>query len=288
MMRRIAIIDADSIIYILAWKFRELREGFEALMEQEVNNFMVDVIVATGATHYIGAFTPKKNFRYEIAVTKGYKANRPPSPDWIQFWKPKILKMCERKYGFITGENIEADDILSILHKGVYETDEVILCSPDKDMKQLPGRHYNYTKQTFAEITPEEAVTNFWTQVLVGDTSDNYGGAKGIGPKKAAKILAVPADQYQNVVEATFQHIYGEGWEQFYQESVSLVRLVEPTTENVEYYGSKIQEVQVSDSNEVQDILNGNNGPNESVLPNAERPHEGDVLRPPFDFSEQV
>lgn len=284
-MRKIAIIDSDSIVYILAWKFKDLREGYENLMEKEVDQFMIDIIVSTGATHYIGAFTPKRNFRYEIAVTKGYKANRPPSPDWILYWKPKILELCERKYGFIIGENIEADDILSILHKGVYETDEVILCSPDKDMKQLPGKHYNYSKQTLTEITPEEAVINFWTQVLVGDTTDNIPGAYGIGPKKAAKILAVPADQYQKVVEATFQQVYAEGWEQFYQESVSLIRLVEPTAENVEYYGSKIQAVQVSDSNEVQAILNDSNGTNEGVLRDSERPHEGDILCTPFDIS---
>jgi len=49
--------------------------------------------------------------------------------------------------------------------------------------------HYNFVKKELFYITKEEAVFNFYMQFLVGDVADNIKGVKGIGPKKAAKLL---------------------------------------------------------------------------------------------------
>lgn len=175
-MRKIALIDADSIVYILGWKFRDSREGYEDIMLKEVDQFMVGIIQATGATHYVGVFSPKHTFRCDIATTKVYKGNRPPSPDWLKFWSPIIKQACINKYGFFEADNIEADDVLSILRNGILPNDVVVLCSPDKDLNQVPGSHYNYSKATFKEVSESESKYNFWYQVLVGDTSDNITG----------------------------------------------------------------------------------------------------------------
>lgn len=119
--------------------------------------------------------------------------------------------------------------------------------------------------------------------------------AKGVGPVGAKRILTVPEEKYEEVVQATYSSIYGVGWEQVYSEMMNLVRLQRPTdkctnkgdtcSKDVGFYGSKIQKVEVEETNVVQAILNSINGPDESVLRNDQRPHEGDILCPPSDFS---
>ena len=174
MSRKIALIDSDSIIYILAWHAREHTE--EGMMQKLVEEFMVNLVQGTESTHYLGAFSPKLTFRNRIATIKPYKGQRPESPPWLQYWKPKIIEQCINEYGFFVADDIEADDVLSLMRNGSEPGDEVILCSPDKDLQQIPGRHFNYSKVTWNTVTPAEADYNLWRQIIVGDTSDNITG----------------------------------------------------------------------------------------------------------------
>lgn len=81
----------------------------------------------------------------------------------------------------------EADDALGIEHqKDPYNS---ILCSIDKDFKQLEGHHYNFVKQEMFTVSEKEALINFYTQLLVGDTIDNIPGLWRVGPKRAGDIL---------------------------------------------------------------------------------------------------
>jgi 5'-3' exonuclease len=64
-----------------------------------------------------------------------------------------------------------------------------IIASVDKDLLQVPGKHYNFVKNELYDISPQEGLKKFWTQMLVGDVADNIFGIKGIGPKKAEKIF---------------------------------------------------------------------------------------------------
>ena len=62
--------------------------------------------------------------------------------------------------------------------------------SIDKDLDQFVGWHYNPKKKIRYLISPNDAIRFFYYQMLVGDTADNVKGVKGIGPKKAERILA--------------------------------------------------------------------------------------------------
>ena len=64
-----------------------------------------------------------------------------------------------------------------------------VIVSLDKDLKQVPGLHYNFVKKEFDTVTPQQGLINFYTQFLVGDTSDNIRGCTGIGPVKARKAF---------------------------------------------------------------------------------------------------
>ena len=53
----------------------------------------------------------------------------------------------------------------------------------------MQGWHYNFVKKEKYYITEEEGLLKFYMQFLVGDRVDNIIGVKGIGPKKAYKLL---------------------------------------------------------------------------------------------------
>ena len=78
----------------------------------------------------------------------------------------------------------EADDAL-----GIAQTEDTIICSIDKDLLMIPGRHYNFVKDEFQEVTNDSGMRHFYMQCLTGDRSDNIKGIEQIGPKKAEKIL---------------------------------------------------------------------------------------------------
>ena len=66
-----------------------------------------------------------------------------------------------------------------------------IIISEDKDMKTIPGYLYNPNNPNLGvvKVSLDEA-NKFWMyQTLIGDTTDNYKGCKGIGDKKATAIL---------------------------------------------------------------------------------------------------
>jgi 5'-3' exonuclease len=138
-----------------------------------------DIEDATKGDEYVYVLTGG-NFRYEIDPQ--YKANRKADKPllygflkgWLLTSKPCVLTTA-----------YEADDYLSIHSEG-----DVLLVHQDKDIDTVAGKHYNYRKKVFYELTELEAKRNYYKQVLMGDTSDNVIGLKGIGPVKAEKLLA--------------------------------------------------------------------------------------------------
>ena len=59
----------------------------------------------------------------------------------------------------------------------------------DKDYMQFEGTIYNYRKKEFIKVSKEEAYFNFWSQMIIGDSSDNVKGVKGLGKSWCEKNL---------------------------------------------------------------------------------------------------
>jgi len=142
--------------------------------------------------------TGSTNFRNDVAVTAPYKGNRKATP------KPKHLQAIRdylvTQWDAIISDNEEADDLIAIW----ATDDEAVIASLDKDFDQVPGQHYNFVKKELYNVTDNEAVRFFYTQLLTGDRVDNIIGLKGIGPVKAAKALAdltTDIEMYNKVVE---------------------------------------------------------------------------------------
>jgi 5'-3' exonuclease len=106
-------------------------------------------------------------------------------------------------WDFQVSEGQEADDSIAIAH--VENNYKSIIASIDKDFLQLRGNHWNFVKKEMTFVSEEEAIKNFYRQVLTGDRVDNIIGLKGIGPVKADKILSEresPAEMYTACVQA--------------------------------------------------------------------------------------
>lgn len=147
--------------------------------------------------------TGKGNFRYDIAISHEYKGNRKDveKPQHLEAIRKHMIKAWEA----VVSKGEEADDLI-----GIAATEggkESIVVSIDKDMLQIPCRHYNPNKKEFTVVSDFDGLKFFYTQILTGDRADNIVGLYGVGPKKAEKILADcknEADMYEECL-----HQYG-------------------------------------------------------------------------------
>lgn len=193
---RIALIDADVNTFQSATVSEKpinwgdglwTLHAFEEDVEKAFNDSIARIIDATGADKAILALSdPNRANNWRIKVLPTYKANR------ANARSPMLRKYIEQyardNYECISKDTLEGDDVLGILATRKSK-DEMVICTIDKDLKTIPGFHYNFGKRELFEVTPEEA--DYWHlyQTLVGDATDNYDGCPGVGPVGAKKIL---------------------------------------------------------------------------------------------------
>ena len=143
------------------------------------DRLLQEILNDTGASSFKCYLTGSDNFRKELFPD--YKANRKqPRPVHLDACREFLCK----EYGAVVTDGHEADDEL-----GMNQTEHTVACSIDKDLLQIPGKHYNFVKKEFREITHLDGIRHFYAQMLIGDRSDNIIGVDGIGEKKAAKLL---------------------------------------------------------------------------------------------------
>lgn len=239
------IIDADGFSYIFSHTNRDTPVDTPQVITQQIDEFMEKIIAETGATSYVGFLaTHGYTFRhlstlqetFSIDPIKPYKGNRGPSqPEWALKWGAVINSHLRHKWKFRMVANLlEVDDAVAIKaafyrKKGL----EHAVVSNDKDLHQIPGKHYNYRTQKMMEITPEEAEKYKYLQVLTGDSVDSITGIPGVGPKTAEKVLAaspdVPTMKYLVLQEYIKHYGQREGILQF-ANTCNLIFMLEDTT----------------------------------------------------------
>ena len=219
---KIALIDADTIAYtaclsseysvdVLPEDFYSEEEWFDIVnnpnyVEEEGTLYDIDlnealekagdkiqrILDKTGCVkaelHFSGG---KDNFRYDIFPA--YKANRTTrTPAGLQ----EVKELLIEKYDSTLNTKWEADDIVVYL-KTKYP-DKYILCAIDKDvLNSVPGRNFNYYESAiynkdmrWVDVDRHTSLVWKYIQTLTGDKIDGIIGLKGIGPKKAEKIIA--------------------------------------------------------------------------------------------------
>ena len=152
-------------------------------------------------------------------IYPAYKATREKMPTELQASLPRVRQLLEAfRVPVIELPDHEADDVIGTLaRKAAAAGIEAVIVSGDKDFYQLigdgisllnPGRggQANVEEEWVDEANASERlgvppahVVDYLS--LIGDSSDNVPGARGIGPKTAIQLI----DEYGNV-DAILEH----------------------------------------------------------------------------------
>ena len=165
-------------------------------------------------TYMIVAFDKGKTFRHN--EYQEYKSGRSETPDELKKQFPiakELLTYMGIKYYEI--DNYEADDIIGTFSK-YCEKDtnyEGLIVSSDKDLLQLISDeveikllkqkdYIRYNEESFKKDYGIEPIKIIDLKALMGDSSDNIPGVKGIGEKTALKLL-----QDYKSLDGIYEHI---------------------------------------------------------------------------------
>ncbi len=233
----ILLVDADSLIFASCYRKREtpddelyytniedsrakFDEQFMSIVNHLEDKYPIDKVLCFSGS--------KGNFRK--LITKKYKANRkkqelPPLLD-------EMHQFVKDHYDSIWGYGVETDDMVARYWKQISDDigrDEVMIVSIDKDYKQFPCLMYNYhyKHKEILDISEEEAMYNFYEQMIVGDTADNVNYFKGKGKKFAEKHFkdCTTKYQYTRKLYELFKQEYKGKARQKYAECYHLLKL---------------------------------------------------------------
>ncbi|MFP4541068.1 MAG: 5'-3' exonuclease H3TH domain-containing protein [Opitutales bacterium] len=143
----------------------------------------------------------------QTTLQADYKANRAETPEPLLQQIP-VIKEWTRAMGYagIEKEGVEADDLIAAYAvECAAAGHEVLVVSADKDLAQLVGPGVTQLlppptanpRLGWRRLDPAAVEAKFGVPprlipdylALIGDTSDNSPGLKGVGPKTAAKWL---------------------------------------------------------------------------------------------------
>lgn len=138
-------------------------------------------------------FSDSVNFRKSIDPEyKGHRNRKKPCG------YRRAIEAVRVSYPVVVMPELEADDAI-----GIYATKESghIICSPDKDMRQIPGDLFDLSTGVVT-ITKEEGDKWHLIQTMSGDQTDGYSGIPGIGIKRAEALLNEKGATWETVVNA--------------------------------------------------------------------------------------
>jgi len=179
-------IDFGEDLIVVTSRFSEAYE----YVERELYNIASDLGCFDDSILF---FSDSVNFRKSIDPNyKGHRNRKKPCG------YKRVINKLKEDYNVVVMPSLEADDAM-----GVYATKEPghIICSPDKDMRQIPGELYDLSDGVVT-ITPEEGYRWHLIQTMAGDQTDGYAGVPGIGIKRAADLLDKHGDSWKTVVDA--------------------------------------------------------------------------------------
>ena len=206
-MKTLLLIDAYAMIYRAYYAFiRAPRMNSRGENTSAIFGFVVtfeDLLKRLKPSHIAVAFDPSgPTFRHE--AFEQYKAQRQETPEDIRWAVPRIKQILKAmNVPVLEVAGYEADDVIgTIAHKAEKEGFEVYMATPDKDYGQLVTEHvFMYRPRHtggFEKLGPQEVCEKYGLQNqlqvidllgLMGDSSDNIPGCKGVGEKTAIQLL---------------------------------------------------------------------------------------------------
>jgi len=198
-LRTVVLVDGHALAYRSYFAISSLTNskgepvqavyGFVRQLLRLLKNDGQQVIVVFDA--------PARTFRHD--QFEGYKAGRAKTPDDLPGQIDRIRRLVDL-LGLQRFEmpGYEADDIIgTITRRAELDGYEVRILTSDRDAYQLLDDRVRVITSSGDLMGPDELVEKYGVTVqqwvdfraLTGDASDNIPGAKGIGPKTAAKLL---------------------------------------------------------------------------------------------------
>lgn len=192
----LVLVDLSSIAHPI-WHMSQAEPDANATSQRIVARVRA---LASAHPHAAICCDSGRSFRNEIS--QAYKANRPESDAPLQHQITLAREqLAADGFPIWAAKGFEADDVIAsaTARALTLEGVTVLVVSADKDLLQLVGPRVRAMSAKTGDIIDEAAVfAKFGVKpeqmrdylCLVGDSSDNVKGAKGIGPKKAAELLA--------------------------------------------------------------------------------------------------
>ncbi len=208
-MKKVILVDGNNLLfrsyYATSSYTGNIMKNSSGFPTNAIYSFinMINKILEEEKPEYIlVAFDKGKTFRH--TKYDFYKAGRLEMPEDLKLQFPKAKEILDAMGIFrYEIENFEADDIIGTLAKMVDEEDEFVatIVSSDKDLLQLITKEVDvkllkkddYIKMTedkFYEVYQTEPIHMIDLKALMGDSSDNIPGVKGIGEKTAIKLIS--------------------------------------------------------------------------------------------------
>jgi 5'-3' exonuclease len=206
--KQVLLVDGMALLFrgFFATAFRgnfmKTSKGIPTNGIYQFMRYFLDAVDTFQPTHVVCCWDMgSKTFRTDLY--EGYKQNRSEPPEELipQF---DLIKEVMEAFDIpnIGLENFEADDCIGTLAKSYAKQNQVTILTGDQDILQLVQKHVRvaimrkgqgnyevFDTENFYEkrsINPEQIID---LKGLMGDTSDNYPGVKGIGEKTALKLI---------------------------------------------------------------------------------------------------
>lgn len=206
-MEKIILVDGNNLLfrsyYATAYTGNVMKnsKGFPTNALFGFTNMINKIVEEEKPTRMLVAFDKGKTFRHE--KYDFYKGGRSETPDELKAQFPiakEMLGYMGIKYYEI--DNYEADDIIGTFARMCEENDNynATIISSDKDLLQLISKsvdikllkqkdYIRYNEDTFKQDYGINPINIIDLKALMGDSSDNIPGVKGIGEKTALKLL---------------------------------------------------------------------------------------------------
>ena len=194
----ILLIDADSLIFASCYKPKDkiLNSIYYKRINKCKDKFdgqLINIITDLEEMYDIKEvriFSGRSKNNFRKLLSKTYKSHRSTKPPMLD----KMHQYVREHYQAIQSCGHETDDAVAKYWYEIQKVvgrDNVIIVSIDKDYMQFPALIYNYhpKHKKIYNLSEQDAMYNFYEQMIIGDTADNVNYFKGLGKAFAKKYL---------------------------------------------------------------------------------------------------
>jgi len=219
-MKKVILVDGNNLMFrsyyatVYSGNTMKTKDGFPTNALYGFVNMINKIISEEQPKYLMVAFDIGKTFRHDNYTE--YKGGRIETPDDLKMQFPKAKEILEAMgIKYLEYEGYEADDIIGTFAKMVDDNEEYVatIVSSDKDLLQLISNdvevkllkqkdYIRMNRDVFFETYGIEPIKMIDLKALMGDSSDNIPGVKGIGEKTALKLL-----QKYNSIENMYANI---------------------------------------------------------------------------------